>query len=78
MRNRVEFIAPFFKWINGLPSLDLFKDVDPLVENENLMNMITFDKSSLDERKCYLEKCKADREPECEDDIGNIFERLND
>ena len=26
-----------------LPSLDLFKDIDPLVDNENLMNMITRD-----------------------------------
>ena len=31
------------KGINGLPSLDLFKDIDPLVDNENLMNMITRD-----------------------------------
>ena len=66
------------KGINGLPSLDPFKDTDPLVENENLMNMTKYDKSSLDERQYCLEKYKADREPEWDDDVGNIFERLND
>ena len=44
------------KGINGLASLDPFKDIDPLVENENLMNMITYDESSLDERRYCLEK----------------------
>ena len=41
------------------------------------MNMITYDESSLDERQYCLEKNEADSEPECEDDVGNIFERLN-
>ena len=31
--------------INGLPSLDPFKNIDPLVENENLMNMIKYEKA---------------------------------
>ena len=66
------------KGINGSPSLDLFKDIDPLVENENLMNTIKYDKSSFDERQYCLEKYEADSEPEWEVDVGNIFERLND
>ena len=39
------------KGINGLPSLDPFKDIDHLVENENMKTMITHDKSNLDERQ---------------------------
>ena len=54
------------------------KDIDTLVENENLINMITYNESSLDERQYCLEKYEADSEPEYEDDVGNIFEHLND
>ena len=32
---------------------------------------------SLVERHYCLEKYETDREPEWEDDVGNIFERLN-
>ena len=39
-----------FKGINGSPFAKPFKHIDPLVENENLMNMITYDKISVDER----------------------------
>ena len=60
------------------PSFDSFKDIDSLVENKNLMNMITYHESSLDERQYCLEKYESDSEPEREDDVGNFFERLND
>ena len=40
--------------------------------------MITYHESSLDERYYCLEKYESDSEPEREDDVGNIFERLND
>ena len=66
------------KGINGLLFLDPFKDIDPLVENENLMNIITYSESSLDERQHCLEKYEADSETERNDDVGNIFECLND
>ena len=66
------------KGINGLPSLDLFKDINTLIENENLMDMITYDESSLDERQYCLKKYDADSEPECKDGVGNIFQRLYD
>ena len=36
------------KGINDLPYLDSFKDIGTLVENENLMSMITYDESSFD------------------------------
>lgn len=36
------------KEINGLPYLDSFKDIGTLVENENLMSIITYDESSFD------------------------------
>ena len=36
------------------------------------------DKISLDERQYCLEKYKADSKHEWEDDVGYIFERLND
>ena len=34
-------------WINGLPSLDLFKDIDALVKNEHLVKINTYDESCL-------------------------------
>ena len=52
------------KGINGLPSLNPFKDIDPLFENENLMNVIIYDESILDERQHCLEKHEADNQPE--------------
>ena len=67
-----------FKGINALPSLESCKDIDLLVENENLMNMITYDKISLDEQQPCLEKYKADGKPEWEDNLCNTFEHLND
>ena len=57
------------KGINGLPSLNSFKDIDPVVENGSLMNMITYNEISLDERQYCLEKYDADSEPEYEDDV---------
>ena len=57
------------KGINGLPSLNPFKDIDPLVENGSLMTMITYNEISLDERQYCLEKYDAGSEPECEDDV---------
>ena len=65
------------KGINDLPYLDSFKDIGTLVENENLMSMITYDESSFDQRQHRLEKYEADSESEWEDNVGNIFERLN-
>ena len=65
------------KGIHGLASLDPFKDIDHLVENENLMNMITYDESSFNERQYCVEKNEGDSKPEWEDDVGNIFECLN-
>ena len=59
--------------MKGLPSLESFKDIDPLVENKNLMNMTTYYKSSLDERQYCLEKYETGSEPECKGDVGNIF-----
>ena len=38
--------------------------------------MITYDESSFHEQEYCLEKYEADTKHECEDDIGNIFERL--
>ena len=52
------------KGINDLPSLDPFKDIEPLVDNEILMNVVTYDESSLDERQYCLEKYEADSEPD--------------
>ena len=42
------------------------------------MNIITYSESSLDERQYCLEKYEADSETERNDDVGNIFECLND
>ena len=52
--------------------------IDHLVENKNLMNMITYDKISLNERDYCLDKYEPDSKSVWEDDVGNIFERLND
>ena len=65
------------KGINDLLSLDPFKDIDPLVENENLKNIVTYDKSSFDERQYCLEKYEIDSETGRKDDVGSIFECLN-
>ena len=46
------------KGINGLPSLNPFKDIDPL------LNVIRYDESILDERQHCLEKHEADNQPE--------------
>ena len=40
--------------------------------------MITYDKSSLNERHYCFEKHEPDSKSGWEDDVGNIFERLND
>ena len=64
--------------LKELMALDPFNDIDPLVKNKNLMNMITYDKSSLNERHYCFEKHEPDSKSGWEDDVGNIFERLND
>ena len=67
-----------FKRIDDLPSLEPVESIGALFENDNLMNMITYDESSFDERQYCLEKYEVDNQPGWKDDVGNIFERLND
>ena len=66
------------KGTNGLPSLDPFSDIDPLVENENIINAITYQENALKERQYCSEKRNSESESEWEDDAGNIFEHLSE
>ena len=65
------------KGTKGLPKLDPFHDIDPLVEEVNLMSMISYGQENLNERQYCHDRYPSDSESEWEDDDGNIFERLN-
>ena len=63
------------KGVNDLPTLDPFDDIDPLVEEVNVLDIV-YDESSLATNK-YITQYESNSDSEWEDEDGNIFDRLN-
>ena len=58
-----------------MPTLDPFDDIDPLVEEVNMLDIV-YDESSLATNK-YITQYESNSDSGWEYEDGNIFDRLN-
>ena len=63
------------KGVQNLPTLYHFDDIDPLVEEVNMLDIV-YDESSLATNK-YITQYESNSDSEWEDEDVNIFDRLN-